>query len=218
MYSSVPCCVVVALQYIRRIRMERLISIVDDDAAIRDSVRMLLESAGYTVQVFASAVSFLANGNMEGGCVIADIRMPGMSGLELQEELVRRGIDIPVIIITGHGDIPLAVRAMKAGALDFIEKPFDDDRILNSAVRALDVGRQARDRSAEAKRARNLLALLTLREREVLDHLVSGCPNKIVAHELGISPRTVEIHRSHIMDKLDARSLSDVVRIALHAA
>jgi len=198
--------------------MDRLVSIVDDDAAIRDSIRMLLESAGYTVQMFASAISFLVNGDMEGGCVIADVRMPGMSGLELQEELARRHAGVPVIIITGHGDVPLAVRAMQAGAMDFIEKPFDNERILESVAHALEAGRQARNRAAEAIKARDMLALLTQREREVLDQLVKGQANKLVAYRLGISPRTVEIHRAHIMDKLAARNLSDVVRISLSAA
>jgi two-component system, LuxR family, response regulator FixJ len=198
--------------------MERQVSIVDDDAAFRDSIRMLLESSGYAVQVFASAPSFLSDGNMEGGCVIADIRMPGMSGLELQEELIRRRASIPVIIITGHGDVPIAVRAMRAGAADFIEKPFDNERILESVSRALEAGYHARNRAVEANKARELLALLTQREQEVLDQLVKGHANKVAAHKLGISPRTIEIHRARIMDKLAARNLSDIVRISLSAA
>src|ERR1700744_5633982 len=128
---------------------ERKIFIVDDDADIRDSMRLLLESADFHVQVYASARRFLADGNFTGGCLIADIRMPEMSGLELQEEIVRRGIVLPVIIITGHGDVPLAVRAMKAGAIDFIEKPFDDEQMLGSIRRALKVGQQTRSRTAE---------------------------------------------------------------------
>jgi two-component system response regulator FixJ len=198
--------------------MGQQVAIVDDDAAVRDSIRMLLESAGYTVQVFATALSFLANGSLDEGCLITDVRMPGMSGLELQEELARRQAHIPVVIITGHGDVPLAVRAMRAGAMDFIEKPFDDERMLESLARALEIGRKARDRATEAIRARDMLALLTRREQEVLDQLVKGHANKIAAHKLGISPRTVEIHRARIMDKLAARSLSDIVRISLCAA
>jgi len=144
--------------------------------------------------------------------------MPEMDGLELQEELARRGIIIPVIIMTGHGDVPLAVRAMKAGALDFLEKPFEEEAMLGSVRRALDLGRQKHDQMAEARAAQDLLALLTPRERHVLDQLVAGRSNKVAAYELGISPRTIEIHRARIMDKMNARSLSDLVRTALAAA
>jgi two-component system response regulator FixJ len=143
--------------------------------------------------------------------------MPDMSGLELQEEIIRREMDLPVIIITGHGDVPLAVQAMKAGAVDFIEKPFDDDRIVTSIGHALEIGSRARNRSAESKMAKSLLSLLTPRERSVLDKLIKGRSNKVAAHELGISPRTIEIHRAHIMDKMKAMNLSDLVRIALAA-
>jgi two-component system response regulator FixJ len=144
--------------------------------------------------------------------------MPEMDGLELQEELARRAIIIPVIIMTGHGDVPLAVRAMKAGALDFLEKPFEEEAMLGSIRRALDLGRQKHDQIAEARAAQDLLALLTPRERHVLDQLVAGRSNKVAAYELGISPRTIEIHRARIMDKMNARSLSDLVRTALAAA
>jgi two-component system, LuxR family, response regulator FixJ len=197
--------------------MDQPVYIVDDDAAVRDSLRMLLESAGYAVRGFDAARSFLSDADMDRGCLVVDIRMPGMSGLELQEELVRRNVSLPVIVITGHGDVPLAVRAMTAGAVDFIEKPFDDRRMLDSIARALQIGNQKRGRAGEAQAARDLLALLTPREREVFDQLVKGHPNKIVAHELGISPRTVEIHRANVMDKLQARNLSDIVRTALAA-
>jgi two-component system response regulator FixJ len=197
--------------------MDQPVYIVDDDAAVRDSLRMLLESAGYAVRGFDDARSFLSDADMDRGCLVVDIRMPGMSGLELQEELVRRNVSLPVIVITGHGDVPLAVRAMTAGAVDFIEKPFDDRRMLDSIARALLIGNQKRSRVGEAQAARDLLALLTPREREVFDQLVKGHPNKIVAHELGISPRTVEIHRANVMDKLQARNLSDIVRTALAA-
>jgi len=197
--------------------MGESVYIVDDDTAVRDSLRMLLESAGYAVLGFDAARTFLSDADMDQGCLIADIRMPGMSGLELQEELVRRNISLPVIVITGHGDVPLAVRAMTAGAVDFIEKPFDDWRMLDSIARALKIGSEKRGRAGEADAARNLLSLLTPREREVFDQLVKGHPNKIVAHELGISPRTVEIHRAKVMDKLEARNLSDIVRTALAA-
>ncbi len=196
---------------------EHKIFVVDDDADIRDSMRMLLESAGYAVQGYASASRFLADNVRIGGCLIADIRMPDMGGLELQAEIVRRGIELPVIIITGHGDVPLAVRAMSAGAIDFIEKPFDDEHILGSVKRALTAGEQSHNRAAEIRAAAELLALLTPRERAVLNCLVKGRSNKIAAHELGISPRTIEVHRARIMDKLKARNLSDIVRVSLVA-
>jgi two-component system response regulator FixJ len=197
--------------------MDQPVYIVDDDAAVRDSLRMLLESAGYAVRGFDAAQSFLSDADLDRGCLVVDIRMPGMSGLELQEELVRRNVSLPVIVITGHGDVPLAVRAMTAGAVDFIEKPFDDRRMLDSVARALLIGNHERGRAGEAQAARDLLALLTPRENDVLVQLVKGQPNKLVAHELGISPRTVEIHRANIMDKLQARNLSDIVRTALAA-
>jgi two-component system response regulator FixJ len=198
--------------------MEQTVFIVDDDAAIRDSLRMMLEMSGYTVRDFASAQSFLSDGDLQGGCLIVDVRMPGMGGLELQEELARRKATIPVIVITGHGDVPLAVRAMRAGAMDFVEKPFDEERMLQSVADALAAGQRAQSRAAEAQEARDLLNQLTPREREILDQLVKGHANKVVAHQLGISPRTVEIHRASIMEKLQARNLSNVVRTALAAS
>jgi two-component system response regulator FixJ len=201
-----------------QLRMEQTIFVIDDDAAIRDSLRMMLEMSGYTVRDFASAQAFLSEADLAGGCLIVDIRMPGMGGLELQEELVRRKVNIPVIVITGHGDVPLAVRAMRAGAMDFVEKPFDGERMLQSVADALEAGQRAQSRAAEAKAARDLLNLLTPREREILDQLVKGHANKVVAHQLGISPRTVEIHRASIMEKLHARNLSNVVRTALAAS
>ncbi|MGZ5853880.1 MAG: response regulator FixJ [Xanthobacteraceae bacterium] len=194
-----------------------VVVIVDDDAAVRDSMRSLMESAGYLVKDYPSARAFLKEPVPPGGCLVTDIRMPEMDGLELQEEIAKRGIDLPVVIMTGHGDVPLAVRAMKAGAMDFVEKPFDDEAMLASVQRALLVGHQERARLAEAKAAQELIALLTPRERNVLEKLVAGRSNKVAAYELGISPRTIEIHRANIMDKMHARSLSEVVRIALAA-
>lgn len=196
---------------------EQHVFVVDDDPDVRDSLRLLLESAGHKVKVYSSGKAFLDDKPNYVGCMIADIRMPDMSGLELQEEVVKRGLPLPVIIITGHGDVPLAVRAMKAGAIDFIEKPFDDERILASIQRALEVGTRSRSKSAETRAAKDLLELLTPRERSVLDKLVKGRSNKVAAYELGISPRTVEIHRAHIMDKMKAVNLSDLVRISLAA-
>jgi two-component system, LuxR family, response regulator FixJ len=196
---------------------EPILFVIDDDTAVRDSMRALLESAGFTVKAYGSAKAFLADYDSQGGCLIADIRMPEMDGLELQEEIARRGIELPVIIMTGHGDVTLAVQAMKAGAVDFIEKPFADDHMLENIRRALEIGRRSQNRSAETKAANELLALLTPRERHVLDQLVAGRSNKVAAYELGISPRTIEIHRAHIMGKMKARSLSDLVRVALTA-
>ncbi len=194
---------------------EQCVFVVDDDADVRDSLRVLLEASGFTVRVFTSAIHFLADSGPKNGCLIADIRMPDMSGLELQEEIVRRQIQLPVIVMTGHGDVPLAVRAMKAGAVDFLEKPFDDNLMLASVRRGLEAGSRAAGRAAEVEAAKNLLAALTPREHNVLDKLVKGRSNKIAAYELGISPRTVEIHRAHIMDKMNASSLSDLVRTVL---
>ena len=194
------------------------ICVVDDDAAMRASLCALLESADYEVRAFASARAFLdAREGASCVCLIADIRMPDIDGLALQEELNRKRAGIPVIIITGHGDVTLAVRAMKAGALDFIEKPFADDLLLGAVARAAADDGRAREKAAEAEGAAAHLAALSLRERQVLERLVAGKANKVVAYELGISPRTVEIHRANVMDKMQAKSLSELVRLALAA-
>jgi two-component system response regulator FixJ len=191
--------------------------IVDDDADIRDSLRLLLEAAGHTACGFGSAEEFLADKSAKHGCLIADVRMPGLSGMELLEEITRRQANLPVILITGHADIPLAVRAMKAGAVDFLEKPFGGARLTDSVRRALDLDRRKQTRQDETRAARKLLTHLSSRERTVLERLVQGQPNKSVAHELGISARTVEIHRAHIMLKMDAANLADLVRAVLTA-
>jgi len=192
--------------------------VVDDDADVRDSVRALLESAGFDVQDFKSAKEFLMNFTPRPGCcLVADIRMPEMDGLELQERVAAVAPGFPVIIMTGHGDVPLAVRAMKAGALDFIEKPFDDERLINSIEKAFEISNKSHAAADKVDSAQKRLAELTDREREVLSLLVAGHPNKIVAYKLDISPRTVEVHRGHLMSKLQARSLADLVRIALAA-
>lgn len=192
--------------------------VVDDDADVRDSLHALLKSAGYKARLFDSAKALLDGFRPEdAGCIIADVRMPDMDGLTLQAELTVRKNHLPVIIITGHGDVPLAVKAMKAGALDFIEKPFDDERLLDSVRRALDRTREERNQAADAQVVAERLAALTPREMDVLKLLVAGHPNKVVAHELSISPRTVEVHRGHLMEKMQARSLSDLVRMALSA-
>jgi len=194
------------------------ILIVDDDADVRDSLRALLESAGFKVRDFDSAKAILADGGLaDGACLIADIRMPDMDGLALQEELVQRKIGLPVIIVTGHGDVPLAVRAMKAGAVDFIEKPFDDELLLRSIKQAILLRKESRGQASLTETAIARIKLLSERERQVLECLVAGKANKIIAYELDISPRTVEIHRAHVMEKMQAKSLSEVVRLALAA-
>jgi len=191
------------------------IIIVDDHDSVRSSLRALLESADFTVKDYASAAAYLEAGPAGAGdCLLVDMRMPRMTGLELQQELARRQVTIPLIIVTGHGDVPMAVAAMRAGAFDFLEKPFDDDALLASIRRALAASRREPGRAEEARAALELIGMLTEREREVLDHLVLGKSNKLIAHELGISPRTVEIHRARVQDKLKARDLSDLVRAA----
>jgi len=192
--------------------------VVDDDADVRDSLCALLEASGFRALAFDGPKTFLASdAPKRAGCLIADIRMPDMDGLALQQELARRGAQLAVIIITGHGDVPLAVRAMKAGAIDFIEKPFDDAILLASVRRALTTGQRAREDAALANKARDRLAGLTPRERQVLELLVAGKQNKAIARELSISPRTIEIHRAHLMDKMQASSLSELVRLAIAA-
>jgi two-component system response regulator FixJ len=194
------------------------ILIVDDDADVRDSLRALLESSGFVVHDHDSAAAVLSDPAIGAAlCLIADIRMPGMDGLQLQEELNRRRIPVPVVVVTGHGDVPLAVRAMKAGAIDFLEKPFDEELLLAAVRRARAAAEQSRSEAEAGDQAAHLIEQLTPRERDVLKHLVAGHPNKIIAYELSISPRTVEIHRAHVMDKMQARSLSDLIRAALAA-
>jgi two-component system, LuxR family, response regulator FixJ len=197
---------------------ERCVYIVDDDEAVRDSLSVLLESKAYAVRSFVSAAKFLAAApSLPAGCLIVDIRMPEMDGLELQQRLVERGLDFPLIVITGHGEVPLAVRAMKAGAVDFIEKPFASEAILDSLDTALARLAAPNGQDPAAVAAATKLALLSPREREVLEGLLAGLPNKTIAYDLAISPRTVEIHRARVMDKMGARSLSELVRLALAA-
>jgi two-component system, LuxR family, response regulator FixJ len=197
---------------------DRLAYVVDDDEAVRDSLSLLLEARGYTVRSFAAAAEFLAAApTLRPGCLITDIRMPEMDGLELQQRLIERALQFPLIVITGHGDVPLAVRAMKAGAVDFIEKPFAAETILNSAAAALARLAEPGDQDVLAAAATARLALLTPREREVLQGLLAGLPNKSIAYDMAISPRTVEIHRARVMDKMAARSLSELLRMSLAA-
>ena len=190
--------------------------IVDDDPDIRDSLSMLLASAGYDARAFESATRLLASDVPDKvGCLIVDVMMPEMDGITLQKELVTRHSPLQVIVMTGHADIPLAVGAMKAGAVDFLEKPFDEGVLLESVRRAIGRATSAGDQAKEARTAAARIALLTERERQVLELIVAGKANKVIAHELSISPRTVEIHRARVMEKMDAGNLADLVRKAL---
>ena len=192
--------------------------VIDDDPAMRDSLAFLLDTAGVSVRAYESAEAFLDHATaLEPGCIVTDVRMPGMTGIELIAELKTRGINPPVVVMTGNADVPLAIQAMKAGVVDFIEKPFDDEALL-AAVReglAPARGRAAHGQAVDDARAR--LATLSGRERDVLKGLIGGQPNKIIACELGISPRTVEIYRANVMDKTGAGSLSQLVRMSLLA-
>jgi two-component system response regulator FixJ len=193
------------------------IYIVDDDPDVRDSLRLLLESSDFMVETFDSAATFLTAARVSNACLVTDVRMPGMDGMALQEELARMRDAMPVIVMTGHGDVPLAVKAMRAGAIDFLEKPFDETALVTSVKRAIEDRSLSLGRHAATQSAREQLSHLTERERQVLDLLVLGKPNKVIAHELRISPRTVEIHRARVMEKMKARSLADLVRVTLAA-
>jgi FixJ family two-component response regulator len=194
-----------------------IVYVVDDELAVRDAIALLLRSVGLKARTFGSAREFLAA--YERGtpaCLITDVRMPGMSGLELQEVLVEGGATLSIIIVTGHGDIAMAVRAMKAGASDFLEKPFKEQALIDAVHRAL-ARQQAKPAPLSGNRAEleARIAQLTPREREVMLLVAAGEPNKVVANRLGLSTRTVEVHRANVMEKLQARSLADVVRIAI---
>ena len=195
---------------------EGFVHVVDDDEAMRDSLLFLLDTAGLEARAYDSAQSFLQRLEaMERGCIVTDIRMPGMSGLELVGRLKEIGVADPVIVITGHGDVPLAVAAMKAGVSDFIEKPFDDRQLLDAVRSALSRSSGIQVQEAERREVEERIAALSQRESEVLDGLVAGKPNKIIAYDLGISARTVEIYRANVMTKMQAKSLSELVRMAL---
>jgi two-component system, LuxR family, response regulator FixJ len=192
--------------------------VVDDDDAVRSSLRLLLKSVGLSATVFASAQEFLASYTAEQpGCLVLDVRMPGMNGLELQERLNVHGATIPVIFITGHGDVPMAVEAMQHGAFDFLQKPFRDQDLLDRVQRALEKDRATRAQLSERDSIRERLESLTAREREVLDLVTRGLANKVMAAELGVSQRTVEIHRARVMEKMGASSLAQLVRMVLDA-
>ena len=195
---------------------DNAVFVVDDDAAVRQGLRFMLRTAGYSVEAFPSAGSFLEGYDpRRGGCLLLDIRMPQMTGLELQQQLNLRGWRIPVIFITGHGTVSMAIAAMRAGAFDFIEKPLREDALLESIERALHWNDRTYEERLERAGLQARAASLTPREREVFDLVASGEANKAIARSLGISFRTVELHRAHIIEKLQARSVSDLVRMGI---
>ena len=192
------------------------VHVVDDDEAVRDSLQWLLEGKDYRVRCFESAESFLARFDpREVACVIADIRMDGMSGLELQDKLIERKSPLPVVFITGHGDVPMAVSSMKKGAMDFVEKPFKEEELLSLVERMLEKARVSFSQQQEAQSREALMSRLTSREAQVLERIVAGRLNKQIADDLGISIKTVEAHRANIMEKLNANTVADLLKIAL---
>ena len=193
------------------------VHVVDDDEAMRESLRVLLEASGFAVRTHASAGGFLASGPVGLGCVLTDVRMPGMDGLELLRRLHDQDIRLPVVVMTGQGDIAIAVQAMKAGAVDFLEKPFDDEALFEAIRRAQEQNKRLREIAATSAEAASRLATLTPRERVVFDLLVTGLPNKAIANTLGASPRTIEVHRARVFEKLKANNLPDLVRLLLTA-
>lgn len=195
-----------------------VVHVIDDDEASRQSLAFLLQTADIEVRTYASATAFLDLApKLDSGCVITDVRMPGLSGIDLLRRLKQLNVEVPIIVITGHGDVPLAVEAMKIGAVDFLEKPFDDDVLLTSVRSALARHDGQKQRQSERAEIESRLAALSKRERDVLSGLISGRANKQIAYDLGISPRTVEIYRANLMNKMQAGSLSELVRMALIA-
>ena len=192
--------------------------IVDDDPSIRFAMQALMDSVNLPHEIFASGAEFLEKvTDQRPGCLVLDIRMPGLGGLELQEELLGRGNTVPIIFITGHGDVPMAVEAMQKGAVDFIQKPFRDQDLLDRIREALTTDKERREEQQKHAEVAERLARLTNREREVFDLVVTGKPNKVIAYELGVSQRTVEIHRARVMEKMQARSLADLVKMHMNA-
>jgi two-component system response regulator FixJ len=196
---------------------EAVVHVIDDDEAMRDSLCYLLESSDIEVRTYESAVQFLSSiDEVQGGCIVTDVRMPEISGLDLVRELRERGVELPVIVMTGHADVPLAVEAMKAGALEFLEKPFEEEVLLNAVKLALRGGGAGQD-PTEKKRLQGIFESLSPREQQVLDGVIAGKLNKVIAFELGISPRTVEVYRANMMAKTGARGLSELVQMVMHA-
>lgn len=190
--------------------------VVDDDQAIRHAMELLMKSVGLKYEIFHSGDDFLSgHDNLRAGCLVLDIRMPGLGGLEIQEKLNEMGSTLPIIFITGHGDVPMAVEAMQKGAVDFIQKPFRDQELLDRIGEALKTDQERRFAREEKSEVLEKVGKLTNRERQVLDLVVTGKPNKVIAYELGVSQRTVEIHRARVMEKMEAKSLADLVRMHL---
>jgi len=193
---------------------DAIVRVVDDDPAVRDSLKWMLELAGMTVLVYESANDFLSGDRFtRPGCLVLDVRLPGKTGIELLEELESKGCHLPIIIITGHADVPTAVRAFRGGALDFIEKPFDDQHLLERIRNAVELDAQKRTQRAQRDGITGRIARLTPREKEVMGLVVAGHPNKRIAADLTISPKTVEAHRAHVMTKMEADSLAELVRM-----
>lgn len=198
--------------------LKRYVYVIDDDTAMRDSLAFLLSSAGFDVVVFKSAAEFLLAGtDLDFGCVLSDVRMPGIDGMDLLRRLKADASPLPVIIMTGHGDIPLAVEAIKLGALDFIEKPFEDERLIATIEAAFRQSQGPSKNDATAIDIASRVASLSQRERQVLDGLVAGLSNKQIAREYNISPRTIEVYRANVMTKMQAHNLSELIRMALRA-
>lgn len=195
-----------------------LVHIVDDDEAVRDSLRLVLESVDQACVCYESAQAFLDAYNAEmAGCIVLDIRMPQMTGIELQGRLAERNCDLPIIFVTGHGDVPMAVEAMQKGAADFVQKPYREQDLIDKINTALNTHRELREKNQDIAKIRANIASLTSREREVLDMMVNGNANKVIAIDLGISQRTVEIHRARVMEKMQTHSLAQLVRMAIAA-
>lgn len=197
---------------------EPVVFVVDDDEAVRDSLSMLMRSVGLAVETYSSALEFLDGFDADRtGCLVLDVRMPGMSGIELQEQLAGKEATLPIIFITGHGDVPMAVHALRAGAVDFIQKPFSDQALLDRIHQAL--AQHARDREAAARKStiRERIARLTPREKEVMLMVADGKANKVIAIDLGVSERTVEIHRARVMEKMRASTLPDLVKMVVES-
>ena|SRR5579859_134505 len=192
--------------------------VIDDDAAMRDSLNFLLDAAGFDIRLFETALKFLdALPRLEFGCIVSDVRMPGLDGIELLKRLKSGQNRFPIVIMTGHGDIPLAVEAMKLGAVDFVEKPFEDDRLIGMIEAAIHQSEPAAKNEAMSREIASRVATLSPRERQVMDGLIAGLSNKLIARDYDISPRTIEVYRANVMTKMQANSLSELVRLAMRA-
>jgi FixJ family two-component response regulator len=195
--------------------MQPTVFIIDDDASIRKSLSRLLRSAGFEVETFATAELFLKRKHYDGiGCLVLDVRMPGISGIDLQDELSKADYSMPIVFITGHGNIPMGVHAIKKGAIDFLSKPFEDEELLQAVREAIEKDMQGRTAYAEVHEVRERIALLTPREHEIFRYVITGMLNKQIAYELGIAEKTVKVHRGRIMEKLDVDSVAELVRLA----